>query len=101
MYLILFFTNMSLTKEDIKNIDEYLSPRFDAIINAMVERFDQVDNKINALFKMYESMEKKWLRLNAKSNMTNSRLDRAELNISTIISTLKDKNRYIKYQKKE
>lgn len=92
---------MSLTKEDIKNIDEYLSPRFDAIINAMVERFDQVDNKINALFKMYESMEKKWLRLNAKSNMTNSRLDRAELNISTIISTLKDKNRYIKYQKKE
>jgi hypothetical protein len=65
----------------------------------MVDRFDQIDRKIEALFKMHESMEKKWLKLNAKSNMTNSRLDRSELNISTIISSLRDKSSKINYKK--
>jgi hypothetical protein len=105
---------MSLTKKDLKNVEDRLSKRIDMLVEAMVDRFDQIDRKFEVFFKMHQEMEKKMLKLNAKQNMTSDRLDRTELSVSAIIKalsepsltvknsfTIKDKDSKIKYKKKE
>jgi len=119
---------MSLTKEDLQNIEKLFVKKFDSIdekfeeiykklntqarrmdnfVEAVIERFDRVDEKIDMI-------DKKLFKMNTRINIQDNRLYRVEDNIGSIIKTiseydlpnveineLKDKSLIIKYKRRK